>query len=181
MKNPQKNTRKPVGPIGLLAEMNRSIHLISHYLDQIINKRQLMFGVPLSVELRKLYLPGRGNDLLKIIQRQFGVKLQYSIIERPPDKYKNVNLEEYISGLAFVSNGKAYSRKDIVGLVANQRGAHTDQDMDAMHFESAFIDLPWGNPARTKLFVPQDLHVMMQIGMETLAVAEHQLRVLSVK
>lgn len=181
MKKTLKGIRKSIGTIGILGEFNKSLGLIGHYLDQIINKRQLQFGTPLSVELRRLYLHGKGNHLLETIQTQFGVKVKYSVIDRPPDKYKKVNLEKYINGLAFVSNGKAYSRKDIVGLVANQRGAHTDEDMDLLHFESPFVLLPWGNLNKTKLLVPQDLHVMMTIGMQTLMVANSQLRVLSIK
>lgn len=179
MQKPKKSSRKPIASIGLLGEFNVSIGLIHHYLDQIINNKKLMLGVPLSVQLRRLYLPGRGNNILEAIQKQFKVKLEYWVIDIPPDKYKKVGLREYINGLAFVSNGTAYTRKEVVNLVANQRGAHTDLDMDPLHFESPFILLPWGNPAKTKLLVPQDLHVMMEIGLHTLRVADKQLRVLS--
>lgn len=181
MKKAQTDTRRPIGPIGLLKEFNQSLGLIHHYLDQIINERQLLLGTPLSVELRRLYLPGRGNHLLETIQRQFQVEIKYTVTDSPPDKYKLIGLDEYINGLAFVSNNKAYSRKEVIELVANQRGAHTDEEIDPLHFESAFVDLPWGNPAQTKLFVPQDLHIMMQVGRQTLIVADKQLRVLSIK
>lgn len=177
----QKNIRKPIGAIGLLGELNRSLGLINHYLDQIINKKQLQFGTPLSVELRRLYLSGKGNHLLKTIGKLFDVEVKFSVKERPPDMYKLVGIDEYMDGLAFVSNGKAYSRKRIIYLVANQRGAHTDENMDPLHFESPFIFLPWGNPAKTKLLVPQDLYILMEIGMQTLIVADRQLRVLLLK
>lgn len=179
MKKPQNNIKKPIGLVGLLGEFNKSIGLIAHYLDQIINKRQLQFGTPLSVELRRLYLQGQGNHLLETIEKLFDVKVKYSVTKTPPDKYKKVGLKEYMNGLAFVSNGKPYSRKNIIDLVANQRGAHTDESMDILHFESPFILLPWGNPAKTKLLVPQDLHVLMEIGMQTIIVANSQLRVLA--
>lgn len=181
MKNIQKETRRQIGAIGLLGEFNRSIGLIHHYLDQIINHKQLMLGTPLSVELRRLYLPGKGNDMLETIQKRFKVNLEYWVTDKPPDKYKKVGLKEYINDLAFVSNGINYSRKKIIYLVSNQRGAHTDLKMDSLHFESPFILLPWGNPAKTKLFVPQDLHVMMEIGLHTLKVVNNQLRVLAVR
>lgn len=181
MEKAQKNTRKPIGPVGLLGEFNRSIKLIHHYLDQIINNKQLMLGTPLSVELRRLYLSGKGNNLLETIQTQFKITLEFWVTDKPPDKFKKVGLQEYINGLAFVSNGKAYSRRDIIDLVANQRGAHTDLNMDSLHFESPFMLLPWGNPAKTKLLVPQDLHVMMEVGLHTLKIADSQLRVLSIK
>ena len=180
MKKNRQNVKKPIGPIALLGELKRSIELIDHYLNQIIKERKLMFGMPLSVELRRLYLTGNGNLLLERIEKHFNVKLKYSVVERPPDKYKEVGLKEYIEGLAFVSNGKPYSRRNIISLVADQRGAHTDENMDLLHFESPFILLPWGNPAKTKLLIPQDLHVLMQIGMQTVIAANSQLRVLSI-
>lgn len=70
---------------------------------------------------------------------------------------------------------------DVINLVADQRGAHTDDEADVFHYTSPFVQLPWGNPAKTKLLLPQDLHCLLSISQVTYGVADKQLRVLTLK
>ncbi len=180
-KNTQNQNRKPVGNMGLLSELNRSLYLIGHYSKQIIEEKKTVFGIPMSVELRRLYSSGRGNHLLKRMEQRFDVKLKYPLKIKPPDTNKQVSIDEYINSLAFVSNGIRYSKLEVINLVGNQRGAHTDDEADVFHYTSPFVKLPWGNPAKTKLLLPQDLHCLLSISQDTYWVADKQLRVLTVK
>ncbi len=135
----------------------------------------------MSVELRRLYSPGQGNHLLERIEQKFNVKLKYPLKDKLPDKYKEVSLTEYINSLAFVSNGITYTKMEVINLVADQRGAHTDNVADALHYISPFIMLPWKNPAKTKLLLPQVLHCLLSIAETTYFVVDKQLRVITSK
>lgn len=177
----QDQNRKPIDDMGLLSELNRSLYLIGHYSKQIIEERKTVFGIPMSVELRRLYSPDRGNHLLRRIEQRFSVELKYPLKVKPPNTYEQVLIDEYISSPAFVSNGVKYSKIEVIDLVANQRGAHTDDEIDVFHYSSPFIKLPWGNPAKTKLLLPQDLHCLLSISQDTYWVADKQLRVLTMK
>lgn len=163
-------------PNDLLGELARILGLVSHYMEQLVKERKQLFGIPLSVELRKLYSQGTGNRLLERVQDQLGIKLRYKATHKPPDQYKEVEVKEYIDGLAFVSNGKAYTRIQVIKHIADQRGAHTDDNLKELHAISPGILLPWKNPAKTKLMLSQDLHQIMQIADKTLWVADKQLR-----
>lgn len=177
----RQQSKKSVDDLGLLSELNRSLYLIGHYSKQILEEKKTVFGIPMSVELRRLYSPDRGDHLLERIQRRFNVRLRYPLKVRPPDKYEQVSLDKYINSLAFVSNGVRYTKMEVINLVADQRGAHTDDKANVFHYTSPFFQLPWGNPAKTKLLLPQDLHCLLTISENTYWVAEHQLRVLILK
>lgn len=172
---------KPVGDLSLLSELNRSLYLIWHYSKQIIGERKTVFGMPMSVELRRLYSPDKGDHLLKRIEQRFKVKLHYPLKVKPPETYEQVSIDKYINSLAFVSNGTKYSKMEVINLVADQRGAHTDDVADVFHYISPFNLLPWGNPAKTKFLLPQDLHCLLSISQDTCWVADKQLRVLTMK
>jgi len=180
-KDKQKKKRKPVDDLGLLSELNRSLYLIGHYSKQILEEKKTVFGIPMSVELRRLYSPDRGDLLLERIEQRFDIKLKFPLKVKPPDEYEQVSVSEYINSLAFVSNSVKYSKMDVINLVADQRGAHTDDEADVFHYTSPFVQLPWGNPAKTKLLLPQDLHCLLSISQVTYGVADKQLRVLTLK
>lgn len=171
-------TRMQIDELGLLTELSRSLYLIGHYSKQIIEKKRTVFGLPMSSELRRLHSPGQGNHLLNRVESRFNVKLKFPLMDKPPDVYKTVSIDFYINSLAFVSEGTAYTKLQVINLVANQRGAHTDNKLDTLHYISPFINLPWGNPAKTKLLLPQDLHCLLSISKDTYWVADQQLRVL---
>lgn len=177
----QDNNRKPVDDLGLLSELNRSLYLIGHYSKQIVEEKKTVFGIPMSVELRRLYSPDNGDHLLKRIEQRFDIELKYPLKIKPPETYEQVSIDKYINSLAFVSNGTKYSKMEVINLVADQRGAHTDDAADVFHYTSPFIMLPWGNPAKTELLLPQDLHCLLSICQDTYWVADKQLRVLTLK
>lgn len=174
----KKNIGGYIDNLGLLTELSRSLYLIGHYSKQIIEAQRTVFGLPMSAELRRLYSLGKGNHLLKRIEQRFNVSLKYPVKYRSPNNYKLVSLDTYINSLAFVSEGTRYTKLEVINLVANQRGAHTANEIDSLHYVSPFINLPWGNPAKTKLFLPQDLHCLLSISQDTYMVADKQLRVL---
>ena len=107
-KDKQKKKRKPVDDLGLLSELNRSLYLIGHYSKQILEEKKTVFGIPMSVELRRLYSPDRGDLLLERIEQRFDIKLKFPLKVKPPDEYEQVSVSEYINSLAFVSNSVKY-------------------------------------------------------------------------
>lgn len=165
-----------VYPNDLRGELSRSLGLISHYMDQLINEKRPLFGIPLSVELRKLYSQDRGDRLLERVQDKFNIKLKYKVIHKPPNQYKEVGIKEYINGLAFVYNGRTYTKIQVIEYVADQRGAHVDDNLNEFHLISRHIRLPWKNLSKSGLMLQSDLHQIMTIAEATLFVADKQLR-----
>ncbi len=160
----------------LIQEFKNSIYFLGHYFNQIIESRILAFGIPMSVELRRLYSTKKGDNLLRRIEIKQDLSLKFRVSDRPPDKYKLVGIDEYVNDNIFFANGRNYTRIEIISLIANQRGAHTDDRPDVFHSISAGILLPWGNPAKTKLFLTQDLYGLVDTAYQTLTVVKEQIK-----
>lgn len=115
----QDKNRKPVDDLGLLSELNRSLYLIAHYSKQIIDAKKTVFGIPMSVELRRLYSPDKGDHLLKRIDQRFNIEFKYPLKVKPPETYEQVSIDGYINSLAFVSNVTEYSNMEVINFVAD--------------------------------------------------------------
>jgi len=158
-------------------EMGESIKNIDDFLGEIIKNKLTARIKPMSVELRKLLNPGgQGNFALQRAQERFGVKFNF------PDRSKTlprtviqVSLDEYINRMIFAIAGRPVTRIELVKLMANERGAHTDEWVDVLHRQSRGVILPLGNPARDKLFFEQNHYYLIEIGRTVVGVVSSQL------
>lgn len=136
------------------------------YFTQAIRGGRASLATSLSVELRKLLSPvGRGNDLLKRIENEMKIELEF------PDGSKTlprtrvfVNLEDYRNRIIFALRGRTITRLELIQLVANQKGAHLDDLADILHTQSKGIFLPLGNLARGGVLLEQNVRYLVEIG-----------------
>lgn len=160
----------------LLQEIKESIDNLESFLRDIIKNKKTARVKPLSVELRKLLVEGRGNALLKRAEDEFGIKLRFPD-KAPvlPPRTIEVDLDDYINRLAFALGGRRFTRKKLIYMIANQKGAHTDEGPDILHRQSKGIILPLGNPARDRLFFEQNHMYLISIAKIVVDVVKGQI------
>jgi len=156
-----------------LKDVNGHIKLL---LNEITQNKKTSLVKPLSVELRKLYSPTKGNNLLRRIEEVFQIKISF------PDRGKKlppttvrVELDEYRNNLIFALQGRKFTRLRLINLVAGQKGAHTDDSVDKIHFQSERIMLPLGNLARGGVLLEQNTRYLVTIAMTTRRVINDQI------
>lgn len=160
-----------------LKELKDSISNIDGFLQEIVNNKTVERIKPLSVELRKLLNPGgKGNAVLQRAQNRFGVKFVFpdgsKTLPRTPIK---AGLNDYINRMIFAIGGRPVTRISLVKLVADERGAHIDDQADILHRQSQGVMLPLGNPARDKLFFEPNHRYLIVIAKTVSSVVKNQL------
>ena len=168
--------KKKITKQELYQEIKDSSDNLRDFVGSIINDNKLAKIKPLSVELRKLLNPKEGDQLLKRAEDIFKINLQFPDHSKalPPTEV-SVSLEDYINRLAFSLGGRVVTRIDLVRLVANQKGAHTDENADILHTQSQKIILPLGNPAKDKLFFEQNYKYLLSFASTVIKVIEEQI------
>src|SRR3989344_937612 len=148
---------------------------IDLYILEIIDRKNYSLASPLSVELRKLFLSGQGNDLFRKYQSAHEINLSF------PDRGKTlpphtvaVTLDEYIDNMIFALQGRVVTRKGLIEIVADERGAHYDEKADILHKQSGRIMIPVGNPSKTGIH-PQNISYLVQIGKVASKVIKEQI------
>ncbi len=152
-----------------IQELSDILKHVGHFI-YLVKNGELSYTKPLAVELRKLYCGGRGNNLLKRIEQDSGIKLIFQIRTEPriPPTYKEASIDEYLKEPRFFDiRGKdnMYNREEIISIVANQKGAHVDDVIDAMHQ----ITVPFGNN------LPASVLYLVEIANTTLYVCNSQI------
>lgn len=172
------NSRYQITDKDFFKEIQEIIANIEILLDQIINHKKNSLVKTLSVELRKLLNPTeRGGSVLERAQKTFGITLEFTVNTPPPPNTKLVGLDNYIHGLAFFLAPRRWSRIDIIKVVADEKGAHTDPTSDIIHTQSKNIILPIGNPARDRFFFEQNYTYIISIGVTILKVVRNQITI----
>lgn len=160
----------------LLREIKESIDNLDSFLEDILKNKKMARIKPLSVELRKLLVDGEGNSVLKRAEEEFGIKLKFP--DRAPvlpPQTIEVDLDDYVNRLAFALGGRRFTRKKLIYMVADQRGAHTDEKPDILHTQSKGIILPLGNPARDRLFFEQNHMYLISMAKTVVDVVKNQI------
>ncbi len=86
-----------------------------------------------------------------------------------PPTYTDASVDEYIDEFRFFQEGKEYTRRDIIHMVADKKGAHLDDKEKPFHrFEKTTI-LPVGNPSKEGVY-PLGTKYLIDIGQTTLRV-----------
>lgn len=137
-----------LGKDELLTELKDTTKHMELMLKEILENGNSSYAKQLSVDLRKLFSPTRGNDLLSRLEKLLQISLVF------PDRSKTlppqtiyVGLSEYRNRLVFALQGRSFTRLKLINLVAGQKGAHTDELADKLHYQSEKILLPLGNLA----------------------------------
>ena len=156
-----------------VTELTEILGHIAHFVA-LIKKGNATYVKPLSVELRKLYCKGAGNNLIIRIEEETGIKIKFPIrIKEPhiPPTYRDGSVDEYIDEFRFFQAGKRYTRRDIIHLVADKKGAHLDDKEEPFHgFEKTTI-LPVGNPSREGVY-PLGTKYLIDIAQTSLVVLQ---------
>jgi len=156
-------------------ELKEIVDHMELLLDQIINKKQQSLDKPLSVELRKIFSKGQGNDLLTRIEKELNIKLIFpGKGKKLPPKTIKISLDEYRAGFIFSLGGRPFSRIKLIKITANQLGAHTDEKVDQIYFQSKNIKLPLGNLARGGILLDQNTYYLTSIAITTVKVVKEQ-------
>lgn len=160
----------------LFHEIRESIDNLESFLEDIIKDKKMARIKPLSVELRKLLVGGRGNAVLKRAEEELEIKLRF------PDRAKvlpprtiEVGLDDYINRLVFALGGRGFTRKKLIYMVAEQKGAHIEKQPDILHRQSKRIILPLGNPARGGSFFEQNHRYLISIARTVSIVVKEQI------
>ncbi len=174
-KNPYKTTA--VVNAERLKEVKDAVSNLKIFIEQITQQRNESLVKPMSVELRKLLSPyGRGNDLLSRIEKDQNINLVFPDGTKIlPRTIENVSLDAYRNRMIFAFGGRPVTRLDLIHIIADEKGAHTDDVIDHMHVISQQVILPLGNPARDKLFFNQNTMYLLTIAKTVVGVAEDQL------
>ncbi|MBI4129773.1 hypothetical protein HY468_00500 [Candidatus Roizmanbacteria bacterium] len=161
----------------LLKEIEDSISNIESFMTDIIKNNSTARINPLSVELRKLLSPyTRGDYVLKRAEEKFGIKFLFPDGSKTlPRTRIDVGLEDYINRMIFSIGGRPITRIILIKLVADEKGAHTDEEKDPLHAQSQDVILPLGNPARDRLFFEQNHLYLVEIAKTIVQVVKNQL------
>lgn len=156
-------------------ELKESLNHIRHYLE-LLKKGEYSYTKPLSVELRKLLCEGNGNELLKRIEQDFNLEIKFPVRVEPliPPTYRNTFIDEYLDEFRFFQEGEQYSRRRIIKMVADKKGAHLDETEKPFHQFEKKTFLPVGNPAKDSVY-PLATKYLIDIGKTTLQVCENWL------
>lgn len=158
-------------------EAKDSMNNLKIFINQITLRHNESLVKPMSVELRKLLSPhGRGNDLLSRLEKEFNIKLVFPDRAKTlPPAIENVELDEYRNRMIFAVGGRPITRLELICMIADEKGAHTDNVVDQMHAISQQVLIPLGNPARDRLFFTQNTTYLLTIAITVVNVIEKQI------
>lgn len=178
MKKTNPHKTNAVGTAGRVQEAKDAANNLRVFIEQITSRRNESLIKPMSVELRKLLSPhGRGNDLLSRLEKELNITLVFSDRAKTlPPAMENVGLDSYRNNMIFAVGGRPVTRLDLICMIADEKGAHTDDMVDQMHAISQQVILPLGNPARNSLFFPQNTTYLLTVAKTVVGVIEGQLR-----
>lgn len=152
----------------LLQELKDVTDHITLLLDQILNKKKVFYTKAMSVDLRKLYSPTKGDDLLKRVEDIHHIKFLFPDSRKTlPPAIVKVGLNEYRNNVIFTIQGRSFSRLKLINLVAGQKGAHTDGTVDKIHYQSERILILLGNLARGGVLLEQNAMYLVSIARTT--------------
>ena len=158
-----------------VVELRESLAHIEHYLELLL-QGQYSYQKPLSVELRKLLCEGEGNFLLKKLEKDYGVIFKFSIRSEPlmPPTYKDATVDDYLNEFRFFQEGESYTRRRIIKIVADKKGAHLDDTEKPFHQFEKKTFLPVGNPSKEGVH-PLAAKYLVDIAKTTLRVCTEML------
>ena len=166
-----------LGKADLLDELKDTTSHMELMLDEIIQKKNTSYAKQLSVDLRKLFSPTKGDDLLRRIENSLDIKLSFpDRSKKLPPKTIQVGLDEYRNRLSFALQGRTFTRIKLINLISGQKGAHVDDSADKLHFQSKKILLPLGNLARGGVLLEQNTRYLVLIAQTTLKVISQQIK-----
>jgi hypothetical protein len=159
-----------------IQELRESLEHILHYLG-LLKSGKNSYIKPLSVELRKLYFNGRGNELLKRIERDYGTNFVFSVRSAPliPPTYRDASIDEYINEFRFFKEGKEYNRGKIIDLIANKKAAHLDEVEEDFHRFEKSTFLPVYSTDYSGIY-PLATKYLIDIAEMTLKVCDEYLK-----
>lgn len=151
----------------LIKELFEIIDRINDSLVHVKNGKQ-HYCRPLAVELRKLYLGGQGNNLLKRIQKLISVELKFQVRTQPviPPTFKTASIDEYLNEFRFFYSPNEYNRAEIISLIADEKGAHLDDKPDGIHSVSENVIL---------YDLTQLNYYLVEIGETTVLICQNQI------
>lgn len=166
-----------LGKEELLIELKNTLDHMELLLNEIIKNGNASYANQLSVDLRKLFSPTKGNDFLNRLENLLQIKLLFPGRSKVlPPKTIYVGLGEYRDRFIFALQGRSFTRLKLINLVAGQKGAHTDESIDKLHFQSEKILLPLGNLARGGSLLQQNARYLVEITQTTLKVLSEQIK-----
>lgn len=159
-----------------IQELKEIVENIELFVSKILKDGKSPLVKPLSVELRKLYSTGKGNNLLKRLENDLKVELVFPNGSHTLPRTKiYVGIDEYINRMIFAIKGRTVTRIQLLKLVANQKGAHLDRDEDVLHKQSQEVALPLGNLARGGVLLEQNTRYLVEIAQTTTDVINKQI------
>jgi len=158
-----------------LQELRDSIENLELFVSKILKDKKGSPIKPLSVELRKLCAKGEGNNLLKRIEDDMGTKLTFPDGSHTlPRTTIQVGIDDYLNRTIFAIKGRPITRIQLIKLVANQKGAHLDEQEDILHKQSREVVLPLGNLARGGVLLEQNIRYLVKIAQTITSVVNEQ-------
>jgi hypothetical protein len=160
-----------------LAELRDSVKNLEYFVAEITKNEKYSLVKPLSVELRKLlYEGGRNNNLLGRLEKDLKIKIKFPCRTKSlPHKTIDCNIEDYRKEFIFKVSGRSFNRIDLIKMVANEKGAHIDDNEDPLHEISKKIFLPLGNPARGGSILDQNTMYLVSIAKITIRVIRNSI------
>lgn len=124
-------------------EVRESLAHLDHYLG-LIQAGDASYIKPLSVELRKLLCKGRGNGLLERLSKECGINLDFQVRALPvmPPSYRTATLDEYLDEFRCHVGGETYTRRQLIHIVADKKGAHTEDEVVQLFEIEKYHSLP---------------------------------------
>lgn len=173
--NPYKTTT--ISVTEKLKEAKDAVSNLNICIKQITQHQNKSLIKLMSVDLRKLLSPyGRGNDLLSRLEKEQNMSLTFPDGTKTlPRIIEYVGLDEYRNRMIFAFGGRPITRLNLICMIADEKGAHTDDTIDQMHAISQQVILPLGNPARDKLLFNQNTMYLLSIAKTVVKVIEEQL------
>ncbi|NMC36528.1 hypothetical protein GYA49_05795 [Candidatus Beckwithbacteria bacterium] len=158
-------------------ELKKIANNICLFINEIKNNQNLSLVNSLAVELRKLFdEKNPGNNLLERLENDLNIKLKFPDKKtRLPPQTTHVSIDDYKNNLVFSSNGRGFTRIEIIKILADKKGAHLDDQQDIIIKQSEKIFLPFGNPAKTKLILEQNHYYLLAIAITTIKVINEQI------
>ena len=178
MKNTNPHKTHVVGIIERIQEAKDGANNLRIFIEVIMTHHNESLIKPLSVELRKLLSPhGLGNDLLSRLEKELNVDLVFpDRTKKLPPAMESVGLDTYRNNLIFAIGGRPVTRLDLIRMIANEKGAHTDNLVDQMHTISQQVIPPLGNPAKDGLLFEQNTTYLLTIAKTVASVIETQIK-----
>jgi len=131
----------------LLQELKDRVDILEQNIEKVKIDKDFKYYTHIAVDLRLLLSSKNpGNNLLGRVLDAYGVKIMFKDVR--PWGEKEQTLEEWKNDVMFAINGSVFTRIKIIEDVADQRGAHFDNNANDIHHISKGIMLPFDNPAK---------------------------------